>query len=485
MNARRPRRGDVLELDVEGVDDRGLSLARFEGEIVRLRGALPGSRVRAAVRHRRPGRIEAVLEEVLRPSLARVEPRCAHFGVCGGCSYQDLAYAAQLEARHAQLARVLAPLGGPPIAPIRPCAEPWHYRNKMEFTFGTRRWIEAGEPGEVDASFALGLHVPGRHDKVLDVRFCHIAFREASAIVESARSLAQSLGLEAWDLRTHAGLLRHLVLRKGFTTGEILVLLVTNETAVDRIDPFARSILERHPEITTFVQQVNAGVAQVGFGAQERVLFGPGSIRDEIADLRFTISANTFFQTNTRQAEHLVELVRARAGVAPGDLVFDLCCGCGLFSLALAARGAEVVGFELVGSTVEDARANALANGLEGLRFRVGDLVRTLDPAELAHEGIGRPRTCIVDPPRAGLHPRAVAALAGLGPERIVYVSCNPRSALRDLRTLQRRGYRLESAEPVDLFPHTPHVECVFALARSASPPGERGQEMAGESASG
>jgi 23S rRNA (uracil1939-C5)-methyltransferase len=475
----------VLELDIEGLDERGLAIGRHGGEVVRLRGALPGSRVRATVSRRRAGRIDAVLEGTLRPSAERVEPRCPHFGTCGGCSHQDLAYGAQLAERHARLARLLAPLGGPVPAPVVPCAEPWHYRNKMEFTFGARRWIERDEPNGADAGFALGLHVRGRHDKVLDVRDCPIAFAEAPAIVASARSLARELGLEAWDVATQVGLLRHLVLRNGQATGEILALLVTSAAAPERVEPFARALLARHGEITTLVQQVNAGVAQVAAGGEERVLHGSGSIRERVAGLEFAISANTFFQTNTAQAERLVELVRARAGLAPGELVFDLCCGCGLFALALAASGARVVGFELSEATLEDARANATANGLEGLRFVAGDLARTLDPGELARADIGIPRVCVVDPPRAGLHPRALALLARLGPERIVYVSCNPRSALRDLAALRRRGYRQESAEPVDLFPHTPHVECVFALARSAARDAGAPEDVAGDGASG
>ncbi len=346
----------------------------------------------------------------------------------------------------------------------------------MDFTFGARRWIEPHEPEGAPASFALGLHAAGRYEKVLDIGSCEIAFREASPIVVSARELAREQRLEAWDVRAWRGLLRHLVLRKGVATGEILALLVTRDIDEERVDPYVRSILARHPEITTFVQQVNAGVAQVASGALERNLHGAGTIHEVVAGLRFAISAGTFFQTNTPQAERLVEIVLSRARVSPGDLVFDLYCGCGLFALSLAARRARVVGFELDETALEDARRNARTNGLEGLQFRAGDLARTLDPGELAGAELSRPRVCIVDPPRAGLHHRVVAALGRLLPERIVYVSCNPKSAVQDLRPLLGRGYRLESVQPVDLFPHTPHLECVFALSLPSS---ESGVELA------
>ncbi len=474
MQERKPRKGDLVELDIERLGPKGHGRGRFGEFTFDVRGAVPGSRVRAAVFRRRKNRVDAVIDELLAPSPVACAPRCAHFASCGGCAFQNLEYAAQLEHLAQALGETLAPAEIPDVAPIVACAQPWNYRNKMDFTFGNKRWIEADEPPDAPNGFAVGLHVAGRFDKILDVRSCEIAFVEANAILASVRELAVAAGLSAWDVREHRGLLRHLVLRKGFATGEIMADLVTTEEAPDAIEPLVARLLERHPGLTTVVQHTNDGVALVA-GGVETVRHGSGVIHEELAGLSFRISAASFFQTNTAQAEELVRIVREEALVVPGARVFDLYCGSGLFSLALAKQGARVTGFELVPSAIDDARLNAGRNGIDAVRFVAGDLVETL-AAETE-----TPDVCVVDPPRPGVHPRVLAMLTALAPERIVYVSCNPKSAVEDLIVLRAGGYRVERARPVDLFPHTPHLECVFTLTR-ATATASGGSSMAGPS---
>jgi 23S rRNA (uracil1939-C5)-methyltransferase len=465
---RRPRPGETIELRVERLDERGRSVGVLEGRRVTVAGAFPGERVVARVTGGRRGAVEARALEVLDGSSGRVDPRCPHTTSCGGCSFQELRYERQLEALHTELCRTLAGLELPAVPAVLGMASPWHYRNKMDFTFGAARWIEPGEPENAPAAFALGLHARGHYHKVLDVHACAIAFREAEGIVNTARELALRQGLAPWSVRDHTGLLRHLVLRQSHASGEILADLVTTEAAPGSIGPFVRELLARHPEITTLVQHVNAGVALVATGTEVARHHGSGRIEERLADLAFSISAGSFFQTNTVQAERLVELVVDWAAVAPGERVFDLYCGCGVFALALARRvGAErVTGFEIVEAAVADARDNAARNGLPGVRFVAGDLAQTLRPEALEELGLERPAVCVVDPPRAGLHERVLHSLAVLAPARIVYVSCNPRSAARDLAFLCEQGWRIVRVQPVDLFPHTPHLECVFALER-------------------
>lgn len=465
---RRPRPGETIEVTAERLDERGRALGTHEGRTVAIAGAVLGERVQARVTGGRRKGIEARAVEVLEGGSDRVPASCPHATSCGGCSFQELRYGAQLEALHAQLLRVLADLDVPEVPAVLGMDSPWHYRNKMDFTFGDARWIEPEEPRGAPADFALGLHVRGHYQKVLDVHACAIAFREATGLVNTARELAVAQGLAPWSVREHTGLLRHLVLRRSNATGEILVDLVTTEPAPERVEPFVRALLERHPEITTLVQHANAGVALVAVGDLVAVHRGSGAIEERLNGLAFSISAGSFFQTNTEQAERLVGLVVDWARVAPGEVVFDLYCGCGVFALALARRvGAErVVGFELVESAVADARANAARNGLDGVRFVAGDLARTLLPEAVAELGLERPAVCVVDPPRAGLHERVLHSLVELAPPRIVYVSCNPRSAARDLVFLCGHGWRITSVQPIDLFPHTPHLECVFALER-------------------
>ena len=465
----KPARGDLLEFELTEIDERGRTLGRSGEFTVAVRGGVLGAHARVRVQKRRRNGIEAVLVEELASSPSAARPRCPHVASCGGCSFQELAYRAQLAAKERLLARILAPLAPVRIEPVLGCEHPWNYRNKMDFTFGSARWIEPGEPEGAANGFALGLHARGNYQKVLDVRACEIAFPEAAELVASVREFARELALPAWDVRARAGLLRHLVLRKSWASGAILADLVTTEVAPEHIEPLAASVLARHPELTTFVQHVNPGVALVASGTLARVFHGTGMIEERLGGLVFAISATSFFQTNTPQAEKLVALVNGWAEPRPGESVFDLYSGCGVFALSLARSigASRVVGFELVDPVVEDARANAARNDLAGVRFVAGDLALTLAPEQLALRALPRPEVCVVDPPRAGLHARVLDSLRLLEPRRIVYVSCNPRSAVADSARLLAEGYRLDAVQPVDLFPHTPHLECVFRLERA------------------
>ena len=469
--ARKPRCGDLLEVEVAGYAAGGGLWGRHvdaTGEYrVELRRGVPGERARVLVLARHGHDLRCRVEAVLGASPAAATPRCGHFPDCGGCSHQDLAYATQLEQKRAVARRVLAGAGlpGQPDVPeveaVLPCEPPWRYRNKMDFTFGSARWVQAGEAEGVERDFALGLHPAGQYEKVLDVESCAITFAEADAILADARGLAREQGLEAWDIRRRAGLLRHLVLRKSFARGAILANLVTSEEAPQRVLPYVEALLARQPGITTLVQTIHAGRAKTALGERELTLHGPGWIVEELAGFEFRISARSFFQTNTPQAGRLVRLVVAAAAAGPGQTLFDLYCGAGSLTLALAARGPRTVGFELVAEAVEDARENARRNGVEGLELVAGDVAETI----LA-DGLPRPDVVVVDPPRAGLHPRVAEALASCAARRLVYVSCNLASAARDAVKLRYGGWHLARVQPIDLFPHTPHLESVLTLER-------------------
>ncbi|MEM7306098.1 MAG: 23S rRNA (uracil(1939)-C(5))-methyltransferase RlmD [Planctomycetota bacterium] len=467
---RRPRKGEELELTIERLDAKGQGVGFWPAdgedarrERVRVRGGLPGARLRVAVLRKRKGALDARPLDQLAPSPNAVPPRCPHTSSCGGCSLQELEYGAQLEALQELFERTLAPLldvAPCEVTPIVGADEPFGYRNKMDFTFASRRWVEPDEPEGVDASFAVGLHVRGLYRKVLDVERCEIAFPGASAILGTARQLARERGLTPWDLEAHTGLLRHLVLRRSEATGEVLVHLVTSDETPAEVEPYARAILARHPEIATLVHSVSTRAATVAVGESERVLAGSGWIEERLAGLSFRVSAGSFFQTNTRQAERLAALVRERAGA--GEMVYDLCCGAGALGLAVTAGSdRRLFGFELVPEAVADARWNAERNGLGAATFVEGDLAETLPGGSYPP-----PDVCLADPPRAGLHPKVVAELRRLAPPRLVYVSCNPAAAVRDLVPLVEDGYAVRSIEPLDLFPHTPHLECVVTLER-------------------
>ena len=476
--------GAVLDLTLTDFADRGKSLARLPvedgdgpdangrgGLVVFVAGAVPGDRVTARVFKTKKRHAEARLLEVVEPSPLRVEPRCAYFGACGGCKWQHVAYAAQLEHKRKSVEGALRHTPGlafPEVRPTLPSPRSYFYRNKMEFSFSDERWLTEAEiaSGEAfDRDFALGLHAPGSFAKVLDLHECHLQSDLSVALVNRVRTLAKAEGWPAYGPRTHEGWLRHLVVRHGEHTGETLVNLVVNGWDEGRVGRVADVLRAEFPAVTTFVVTVHTGLGGTALGERTETVFGPGVLHDRIGDLTFEIAPNAFFQTNTRAAEGLYAVARGFADLRPDDLLYDLYCGAGTISLYCAPHVRHVVGVELVPEAIQNAEANAARNGIANATFLAGDLLKLFTPAFV--ETHGRPDALILDPPRAGVHPKVMEEIAALGPERLVYVSCNPQTMARDVALLGD-AYRIEAVQPVDLFPHTDHVECVVRLVRTA-----------------
>lgn len=467
FEGRKPRKGDVLVVEFHGFDPKGRSAGRSGPYSVLARRGLPGETARLEVRKRRGDRVEGDHLETLAPSPHAIEARCAHSGTCGGCSFQDLEYAQQLREKLAGLEKILAGLSTEVrVEDVVPCEDPFGYRNKMDFTFANRRWVESHEAEGVERDRALGLHVKGFHGKVLDIAECHIQFPLGNRILRAARRLSREQQLSLWDIHAHEGLLRHLVLRHGEATDEVLVQLVTSEEAPDQIGPFVEGLLSEVPEITTVVQTLNEGLATVAQGDRHLVLHGPGFIRDRLGEVEFRVSAPSFFQTNSAQARRMVEIVRGEVAGTGTEVLYDLYCGGGTFALTLAGDVREVIGIELSEPAVEDGRRNARENGIENVTFEAGDMADLLRPEALAAAGRPPVDVCLVDPPRAGIHPKVRAGILALAPPRIVWVSCNLSAAIPDLEALLAEGWELRRIVPLDLFPHTPHVECVLTLER-------------------
>jgi len=477
---RKPRRDDPVEVELSGFDDRGAAIGRvgnFRVRVARSNGGppiLPGARVAARVLRRRKDRVDAEALEVLAPSVDEVHTRCPHTAECGGCSFQELSATAQLAHKEAGARRALAAYAQAldevtsGWSKVIPAAQPFHYRNKMDFTFCARRARTRGEADDTPADFSLGLFARGRHDKVLDLSTCALAHVGVGDLLGAARDLAREHNLPAWDPIEHRGFLRHLVVRAPRASG-LLVNLVTAADDTPGWLPFVRDLCARVPSITALVQNVTTRRATVAVGEREHVHLGTGVVEEVLLGRRFRISAGSFFQTNTHQAEVLFERLRswiqARDGAAGGTL-FDLYSGGGAIGLVLADLYDDVVGLELVGSAVEDARANARANGIVHARYFEGDVPQMV--ADRQALGLGEPRMVVLDPPRVGLGPKLPLHLAELGAPFLVLVSCNLNAAARDLEALQRAGYRVEQAGLVDMFPHTPHLEGLFLLARSS-----------------
>ena len=465
------RRGEEIELTLEKFADRGKSLTRVGGYVVFVAGAVPGDRIRAKVFKRKKSFAEARLLEVLEPSPLRTEARCEYFNSCGGCKWQHVKYDAQLAMKREAVVEALGHQGGfdlealgIEVQPTLGAEETYFYRNKMEFTFASKRWLTDWEiaTGEVmDKNFALGLHVPGRFDKVLDLQACYLQSEWSARLVNGVRAFAKEKGWEPWDIRNHTGYLRHLVLRTPEHTDENMVVIVTSKEDPERMTLFAEFLQRDFPEVSTLVNTINSTPAQTAFGEKMINVFGPGVVHDKLGPYTFEIAANAFFQTNTRQAEKLYEITAEFAGLKPDDLVYDLYCGAGTISIFISDRVKHVVGVELIEAAVTNAKANAVANGVENCTFVAGDMLKLFTP-EFVEEH-GRPDVLIVDPPRAGMHPKVVKQIKRLKPERLVYVSCNPQTQARDLEQLGD-AYRIEAVQPIDLFPHTHHVENVVRL---------------------
>ncbi len=398
--------------------------------------------------------------ELLAAGTDRVEPPCPHFEEgCGGCSWQHLEYASQLAAKEALVRDSLERIGGipdVPLAPIIGAPQTWFYRNKMEFSFHARD--------------GLGLHAGGEWRRVVPVSDCRLLSELAMRIVESARGFGAEYGLSSWDPPASEGFLRQLVIRHGQGSNETMVALVTSPGELPPADYFAESVAALDPSIVSILHATRS----ISDGARiesVRVLRGRDHITERIAGLSFTIGLQTFFQTNTAQAECMLEIVRRQVvgglASAGGDAlprILDVFCGVGFFTLGLADLADEIAGVEIVGPPIVTARENAELNGITNAHFYAGDARRTL-PEILDRHGI--PKVVILDPPRDGAGGKVVRRIARSGPRRIVYVSCNPTTLARDLRELEPFGYRLTAVQPIDLFPQTYHVETVATLDRA------------------
>jgi 23S rRNA (uracil1939-C5)-methyltransferase len=451
----KPRRGESLELTIDDLAFGGEGVGRADGYVVFVRGGLPGDRLRVRLTEARGRFGRAAIEDVLVASPDRVAAPCPYFGQCGGCRLQHLAYPAQLAFKEKQVRDCLNRLGGVgefELRPILPAPEPYGYRNKMEFT------IAADPP-------ALGLHVFERYDVVLDIERCLLQSDTLNTLLDEFRRQVRDRALSVWDPRTERGLLRFVMMREGRNTGEAMVNVVAAAPDVETLTPVADALRARAPTTASVVLNVNAKKAAVAVGSEEHVLAGREHITESLDGVVFQVSANSFFQTNTRQAERLFKVVEAACELTGDETLLDLYSGTGAISLLLARRVRAVYGIELAAAAVADAIRNAGANGIENCTFLAGEVRHVLP--DLMRQGV-RASVVVADPPRAGFHPKALSALAELAPQRIVYVSCNPSTLARDVGDLVRRGYHLEWVQPVDMFPQTPHIEAVARLRRAS-----------------
>ncbi|MBJ7457146.1 MAG: 23S rRNA (uracil(1939)-C(5))-methyltransferase RlmD [Thermoleophilia bacterium] len=452
----RPRRDDVLELDVHDLAFGGAGVARHDGYVVFCRDTAPGDHVRARVVKARRRFAEADLVEVVTPGPGRIAPPCPYVPRCGGCRLQHVEYALALAAKRDQVAEHLARIGhleGVDVREPDAAIEPFGYRNKMEYS---------AAPGP-DGALHLGFHVRGRWDEIVDVEACLLASALGNAVRETVRAWAVAEGLTPYDQRSHTGQLRHVLVREGVATGQVLVSVVTSPGVEEPVDRLPAALTAAHPEVVGLVHSVNDGVAEVTSGLPTRLVHGRDWIEERVAGVTLRLSAAAFFQTNTRMTETLYARVAEAAGLDGNQVLYDLFAGVGSIGIALAKGAREVVAIEIVEEAVADAERNAAANGVANHTAIAGDVGVVL--RERKGE-LPEPDVAIVDPPRGGLAGRAIRRILELAPPTLVYVSCQPATFADNAAKFVEGGYTLEWVRPVDMFPQTPHIEAVARFVR-------------------
>lgn len=447
----------MIEFIIDRVDFPNKGYGTYEGENLRFKGGIAGQKVKARVHRNRKGYVEVKILDIVEKSPIQSEDACPHFGSCGGCTYQGLAYEDELKYKANQVKQLFDHEGlDINFLGIEPSPIVEGYRNKMEYTFGDEY---------KDGPLSLGLHKKGRFYEVVNVEHCNIVDKDFTTILVSALNHFQELNTKFYNKRNHEGFLRHFVVRKAASTGQILLNLVTSSQGELDGDAFVIMLnnLELKGTISGILHTTNDGLSDTVQADKMDLLYGQDYITEELLGLKFNISPFSFFQTNTFGAEKLYSMVREFAGDIDDKIVFDLYSGTGTIAQIMAPVAKKVIGIEIVEEAVEMAKKNAKINGLDNVEFIAGDVLQAVDTLTI------KPDLIVIDPPRDGIHPKAINKIIDFNPETFVYVSCNPVTLVRDLEIFMERGYKVVKAKCMDQFPRTPHVESIIMMTSSTS----------------
>lgn len=454
----------TYELEITDLAFGGKGLAKPDGFPVFIDRCVPGDLAFVKITKKKKSWAEGKLIKVLKPSPLREAGRCTYCRFCGGCKWQELPYEQQLIYKKRHVTESLAHIGGLKdvrVMDVIPSDQVYEYRNKMEFSCSSQRWLLPDELADetIKKDFGIGLHVPGTFDKVIDIRQCEIMPALGNEILNDVREFIRASDLPVYHLRRHQGFWRFLMLRHSVARDEWMVNIVTSENQPEVVDRLAEELAGRYPNIRSIVNNITDARSGVSTGQEERVLFGEDHLLETLGDFQFKISANSFFQTNTRACQKLYAKAEEYAGLTGAETVLDLYSGTGTIPIWLSGKAKKVYGIEIVPSAVVDAKENARINGIENCEFLEGDIKDVMSKVP------DRPDVIIIDPPRVGMHKDVVGHVLARSPERIVYVSCNPATLARDLEMLSGR-YAVLEVTPVDMFPHTYHIESVALLVR-------------------
>jgi 23S rRNA (uracil1939-C5)-methyltransferase len=479
------RKGDVIEgIRVDTMAAEGKCIAKVNGLVIFLEGCAPGDLVNARLTKIKSSFLEGTVTEIAEYAPDRVDPFCIHFGLCGGCSWQHIRYETQLRYKQKQVVDNLERIGGltlPEVSPIFPSERTRFYRNKLDFTFSAQRWLswdelETVKAGKMDDEPALGYHIPRKYDKIFDVNQCHLQPDPSNAIRLAAKDEAIRHNIPFFDLRKQIGFLRTLTIRSAnaanrslSSDGEVMVILQVTYDKMEWIEKILSRLEKDFPQITSFQYVIN-GKKNDTFNDLNIICWkGNPYITERMpkpdgsGELQFRIGPKSFYQTNSEQAYHLYHFASSMAGIQPDELVYDLYTGTGTIANFVAGQAKKVIGLEYVADAIADAKTNSVINNISNTDFYAGDIKDLLNESFLQEHG--RPDVVITDPPRAGMHEDVCKMLLQASPKRIVYVSCNAATQARDLKILAER-YTITAVQPVDMFPHTVHVENVVSLSR-------------------
>jgi 23S rRNA (uracil1939-C5)-methyltransferase len=458
------KKNNIYELEITDIAFGGKGIAKVDGFTIFIDQAVPGDKVRARVYKKKKRYADARVVELLQPSLDRIEPPCRFSGICGGCKWQFLNYEKQLEYKTRHVAESISHIGMIENVLVHPTIhlDPiFGYRNKMEFSCSEKRWLLPSEMGmaDVEQGFALGLHAPGTFFKVLDIDECHLQPELGNHILNDIRQYIKISNVPVYGLKSHEGFWRFVMLRHSVFYNTWMVNIITSSEDIETVGPLADLLMEKYPEVVSVVNNITSRKSSVAIGEYEILLKGEKVLKDRMGAYEFEISSNSFFQTNTRSAALLYDKVKEYAALSGTEHVLDLYSGTGTIPIWLSDSAKKITGLEIVESAVQDAKKNCHNHGIDNCTFLLGDIKDVL-------AGVGeKPDIMIIDPPRVGMHKDVVAQVLDMAPEKIVYVSCNPATLARDLNMI-KDVYEVLEVQPVDMFPHTYHIESVARLRR-------------------
>ena len=455
----------IYSLEVESFANEGKSIARIDNFVVFIDNAIPGDTAEVKIYKKKKDYAFGKAIKIIKESEKRMTPKCKYFGVCGGCKWQNLNYQYQLDYKKDSIYDSFERIGkieSPLINKIIPSDDIYYFRNKMEFSFSNKRWLLESEKEDEtkDDSFALGLHIPERYDKVLNIDECFLQSENSNRILNFTRNFALRNGLTAYSNKLNTGFLRNLIVREGKNTNECMVNLVTYEANKNLMEKYCEELLVNCNFVSTIVNNITSRKSQTSIGEKETVLYGSGYITETISKYKYLISANSFFQTNSKGTEKLYNVIKNFLPKEKIETIWDLYCGAGAISIYVSEMCNKIFGFELVESAISDANQNVKINNISNCKFIEGDLKDRIKEYLYV-----TPDVIILDPPRSGLHPEVFKILGEISAPHIIYVSCNPQTQARDLERLADT-YSIDAIQPVDMFPHTMHIENVVKLNR-------------------